>query len=134
MQEPYSNFLVFFIAKTFLRMTLDIFKTVDIIEIMENFTEERRPPIEIRDELDLSYKIENQSIIIFEIRPKFKSVTEKIECLIAKTTFVKTNNSWKVFWQRADLKWHLYKPQPVVKTLKDFTQLVNDDIYHCFWG
>ena len=52
-------------------MTLDIFKTVDIIEIMENFTEERRPPTEIRDELDLSYKIENQSIIIFEIRPKF---------------------------------------------------------------
>lgn len=115
-------------------MTLDIFKTVDIIEIMENFTEERRPPLEIRDELDLSYKIENQSIIIFEIRSKFKSVTEKIECPVAKTTFVKTNNSWKVFWQRADLKWHLYKPQPVVKTLKDFTQLVNEDTYHCFWG
>ena len=63
-------------------MSLDILKTLDIIEIMENFIEARRPPVEIRDKVDLSYKIENQSIIIFEIRPRFKSATEKIESVI----------------------------------------------------
>lgn len=115
-------------------MAIDIFKTLEVIEVMENFVERRRPPEAIRNQLDLSYKIENQSIIVFEIRPRWDNPTEKMESPIAKTTYVKSGNCWKVFWMRADLKWHAYQPQPTVASLKHFTQLLEEDKHHCFWG
>src|SRR5687767_1120164 len=115
-------------------MSINIFGTMDIMEVMENFLEMKRPPENIRHQLDLGYKIENQSIIIYEIRPAFHNPSEKIECPVAKTTFVKSKNHWKVFWMRGDLKWHQYGPKPVVKTLKAFIKLLDEDEYSCFWG
>jgi len=93
-----------------------------------------RPPEEIRNTFDISYKIENQSIIIFEIRPHWKNKNEFTESPIAKTTFVKAKNHWKIFWLREDLKWHGYEPNPFVNTIKEFVEIVDDDRYGCFWG
>jgi len=47
-------------------MALDITKSVEIIEIMENYISRVRPQQEIRHQLDLAYEIENQSIILNE--------------------------------------------------------------------
>ena len=87
----------------------------------------------MRDKLDISFTLQNQSLEIFEIRPNFKS-GEKIRIPIAKATFVKTENKWKIFWQRADLKWHIYEPKNMVKNISDFLKIVDKDEYHCFWG
>nr|WP_236587637.1 DUF3024 domain-containing protein [Marivirga aurantiaca] len=100
---------------------------------MENFLEKRRPPEEIRDKLDISYKIIDQSIFIFEIRPRWNKPEEQMHIEIAKATYVKNKDIWKVYWKRADLKWHPYDP-PTVKTLHEFTETVNNDEYGCFWG
>ena len=115
-------------------MAIDVFQTLNIIETMENFIAHRRPPIEIRDRLDLSYKIIDQSVIIHEIRPRFDNPEIKMEPAIAKTTFIKSNNTWKVFSIHADLKWHIYPPKPIVKSLKEFLKLVEEDSHGCFWG
>ena len=115
-------------------MSLDALKTMDIIELMENYIDKIRPEEEMRDQLDISYKIEGQSIFITEIRPYFMDPKQKIETPIAKTTFVKAKNCWKVFWMRGNLKWYPYGPMPIVKTLKEFTELVEEDEYGCFWG
>lgn len=85
-------------------MALNLNKTVDIIELMENHIEQIRPPIQIRNKLDISYKIENQSIILLEIRPSFRNPIELMESPYAKTTFVKSENNWKVYWMRGNLK------------------------------
>lgn len=53
---------------------------------------------------------------------------------MAKTTFVKTENCWKIFWMRADLKWHGYEPDVKVKTLSKFLEVVIEDKYACFFG
>jgi hypothetical protein len=115
-------------------MAIDIFQTLDVIEAMENFIARKRPPENIRHQVDLSYKIEDQSIIVFEIRPRWNKPEEKVEGYIGKTTCVKAKNHWKVFWLRADLKWHSYQPQPTVNSLKDFIKLIEEDKHHCFWG
>jgi hypothetical protein len=57
-------------------MALDLDKTTEIIAIMENWMERIRPPLAIRSEVDISYKIEDQRIIIFEIRPSFRNPAE----------------------------------------------------------
>ena len=113
---------------------IDILQTENIIEACENLLQKRRPPEKMRHQLDLSYKIDGKSVLIFEIRSRWDNKNEFIESPIAKTTWVKSHNQWKVFWMRSDLKWHAYKPKPLVKTISEFVILVDQDNYGCFWG
>ncbi|HRH66950.1 MAG TPA: DUF3024 domain-containing protein [Bacteroidia bacterium] len=115
-------------------MVIDTLKTLEVIEAMENFISRKRPLEEIRNKVDLSYRIENQSIIIFEIRPAYNNPDKKLELDVAKTTFVKAKNHWKIFWMRADLKWHPYSPNEIVKSVNEFCELVEKDEHGCFWG
>ncbi len=115
-------------------MAIDVMQSIDIIEVMENAVENNRPPEDIRDELDLGYKIEDQSIILFDIRPRFDNPSIIMEYPFAKATFVKAKNEWKIFWLRASGKWDSYGPQPTVKKLKEFTEIVFEDKHFCFKG
>jgi len=115
-------------------MTLDITKSVDIIETMENHIAKIRPRPEIRHQLDIGYEIKDQSVFLHEIRPKWDNPKIIQTHDYAKATFVKDKNIWKVFWLRADLKWHSYKPKPTVNKLADFLKLVDEDEYCCFKG
>jgi hypothetical protein len=115
-------------------MALDVLQAAATIEALENFLEKRRPPKHIRHKLDLAYRIENQSVVIYSIRPHWQKNSEIMEEPIAKTTWVHTQKIWKVFWMRADLKWHGYDPQPEVKTIHEFLQIVLADEHGCFWG
>lgn len=115
-------------------MAIDVLQTLEVIEAMENFVARIRPAENIRHKVDINYKIDGQSILLFEIRPRWDNTGELMECPIAKTSFVKAKQHWKVFWMRADLKWHSYAPVPIVKTVKEFILLVEEDKHHCFWG
>lgn len=98
------------------------------------YIDARRPPPDIRPELDLAYRCEGQSIEIFEIRPAFQNPDETIEISIANATYVKSRKIWKIFWKRADLIWHRYDPQPTVPTVEDFIKIIDRDQYGCFFG
>lgn len=115
-------------------MTIDIIKTAEVIEALENYINEIRPPENVRSKLDIAYKIDNQSVIIYEIRPLYNNPEIKIEENIAKATWVKAKGYWKIFWERADLKWHSYAPHPIAKTIREFVEVVAEDKYGCFWG
>lgn len=98
------------------------------------FMEKRRPPAHIRDRLDFGYRIEGQSVTLFEIRPSFRDKTVRRESPFAKATYVRTRKIWRVFWMRRDLKWHGYEPQPEVRTLEAFLEEVDRDEWACFFG
>lgn len=115
-------------------MNLDINTTLIVIEAMENFLDRLRPEPEIRKKLDFGYRIDNQSVYFMEIRPFFMDESRIIESDIAKATYVKSKNQWKVFWLRGNLKWHPYAPKPFVNTFQEFIDLVDEDEYHCFFG
>jgi hypothetical protein len=99
------------------------------IEEIENYLSYIRPSEEIRDQLDIGYRIEKQSVIILKLdldRSKRKLKTK------AAVTFVKKERSLKVYWQRR-FKMAFYKPQPILINLLDFIQLIEKDEYGCFW-
>ena len=98
------------------------------------FVEKRRPPPHIRPQLDLGFRVQGQSVEIFEIRPGWRVREEKMEHPVARTTFIKTQKIWKIYWQRADLKWHTYSPAPEVDSLEEFLSLVEKDEHACFFG
>ncbi len=115
-------------------MALSEFEQKRCEKIVGAFIESRRPAAHIRPKLDLGFRVDRQSVEIFEIRPRFDSPEEKLEHSVAKATFVKSSGTWRVFWQRSDLKWHRYEPAPEVATLEEFVKLVSEDDHACFWG
>src|SRR5215471_12474863 len=94
---------------------------------MDAYMQKRRPPVHVRPQLDIGFRIAGSSVEIFEIRPAWKRPTEILEEPVAKATFVKSRDVWRVFWQRADLKWHSYAPVPTVGSIEKFLELVDAD-------
>lgn len=101
---------------------------------LEKFMETKRPPPHIRDKLDFGYRITGQSVEIFEVRPSFRNPDQKTEQAVAKSTYVKSQKVWKVYWMRQDLEWHSYPPAPEVRYFEDFLDLVKEDAHACFFG
>jgi hypothetical protein len=98
------------------------------------FMDRRRPPPDIRPKLDLGYRIAGHSVELFEIRPDWQDPKKTMEHPIAKATFVRTRNLWRVFWMRRDLRWHGYEPNLEVRSLEAFLHVVDRDEYCCFFG
>jgi len=115
-------------------MALSEFEIKRIEKILGVYIEKHRPPAHIRNELDLSFRVEGQSVEIFEIRPLWQNPDEKVESKVAKATYIKSRNIWKVYWMRADLKWHRYPPNPEVKSIGEFVEVVERDGCGCFFG
>ncbi len=102
--------------------------------VLDAFLERRRPPEELRDRVDVAYRIEGQSVVIFEKRALWTDPGKTIEAPVAKATYVGTEDRWRVYWQPSDRKWHGYDPQPEVDSLAEFLDVVEADAHACFWG
>ena len=102
--------------------------------IEAEYMAKRRPPAHIRAELDMGYRIEGQSVFLFEIRPNYLDKTEIMQLEFAKITFVKKQKIWKLYWMRQDLKWHRYDPLSETPSLENALAEVISDPYACFFG
>ena len=77
------------------------------------------------------------SIVFIALGPNFMDENNPSKMMTsgyAKATYVKANKNWKVYWKRADQKWHQYEPKPTVSSLSHFLKLVDEDKYACFKG
>ena len=116
-------------------MAIDAHQSVELIEQLENFVERIRPNTDdMRKQIDFGYSIENQSVLLQEIRPDWKNKDVIRRYPFAKATFVKKQQVWKIYWLRGNLKWYSYDPRPTVNSLKEFLKIVEADEYHCFFG
>ncbi len=52
----------------------------------------------------------------------------------AKLSYIKTTDTWKIYWMRADLKWHSYQTVPEVDSLEEGLEVIKEDQYGTFWG
>jgi len=102
--------------------------------IMRKFFHRNRPPEDARHQVDLSYEIKNQSVEIFLLRVFWRDQSQTVREPIAKATYVKKSGKWKIYWQRADMKWHLYEPCPEASDLETFLRVVEEDPHGWFWG
>lgn len=101
---------------------------------IEEFIQDMRPEESIRHEIDIGFKFENNILEIFEIRPFWNDKNKIAYNSVARSKLIKSRSVWKIYWMRADLKWHLYQPLPEVKTIQEFLDEVREDPYGCFFG
>ena len=101
-------------------MSLDISKSIEVIETLENYFAKKRPRPPNKLQLDFSYEIKDQSVILFEIRRTLSDPDNFYKIPFGKATFISEDNHWKVYYARADKQWHSFTPRPFVKEFKDF--------------
>lgn len=116
-------------------MAFSDFEAARVSKLVGGFVEQRRPPVHLRPQVDLAFRISGQSVEIFELRPPWDDPSgKKVEHPIAKATYLRTTDDWRVSWMRSDMKWHSYEPMPFVETIEGFLDLVEKDEYCCFFG
>lgn len=94
----------------------------------------KRSPAHLKDKLRFDYEIEKQSVIVYEIRPVWNNPNEFTKSPMAKLSYLKSQNIWKLYWQRANMKWVRYEPKESSKALSNLVQEIDKDAYGCFFG
>jgi hypothetical protein len=115
-------------------MAFSEFEKKKIERAASGFLQARRPPVAIRPKLDIDVRVTGQSVQIVEVRAHFGEPSTIIESLVAKATYVKKSQRWKIYWMRSDLKWHSYAPEPESRSIEGFFAIVNADENGCFFG
>ncbi|MFA7523288.1 MAG: DUF3024 domain-containing protein [Halothiobacillaceae bacterium] len=101
-------------------------------KIVSDFVESRRPPVELRAQLDLAFRLEGQVVDLFEKRRSLHG--HDVETPVARLRYVKSRKVWKLYWMRADLKWHRYQPLPESDRLEVLLREIDEDSIACFFG
>ncbi len=63
-------------------------------------------PVQLKDKFRLTYAVKGQEVVIAERRPRWDSQTEWTDTSVAKLKFIRSADKWRLYWMRADLKWH----------------------------
>jgi hypothetical protein len=98
------------------------------------FIEKRRPKPEIRDRLDLRADIEGSALVISEVRPAYNNPKVIRHHPVAKAKWIGTLKAWRLYWMRADMKWHAYDAGRPLTGIAEILDEVGRDPYGCFFG
>jgi hypothetical protein len=88
----------------------------------------------LKDKVRLEYSVIGHDVVIFERRPRWDNKSEWKETPIAKLKFVRSADKWRLYWMRADPKWHEYPGLSSSHRLDDLVQEIDADPLACFFG
>ena len=111
---------------------LEIAEHLRVIE--ECFWSRRRPPLHLRDRVREGQRLTDQAVELFVVRPAYEQPGVEVEESIAKVQYVRSQDVWRLFWKRADGKWHGYQPRLELKSLEEALRVIDEDACHCFFG
>lgn len=94
----------------------------------------KRSPAHLQGKLRLEYSVKGQEVVIFERRPKWDDPSRWTESPVAKIKFVRSAEKWRLYWMRADLKWHEYPGHSSSDRLEELVQEIDADPLACFFG
>jgi hypothetical protein len=106
----------------------------EISRMMDRYLEENRPPEDIRRQLDTGWRLQGQSVYLFEIRPQWDNKNIDHHYDFAKSTWVEAQKHWKIFRMRSNGKWYRYDALESAGNLQRFLIEVEKDPYHFFRG
>ncbi len=102
-------------------------------KVLGGFCQRRNRP-ELRDQLSLEYRISGHDVVVFERRPRWDGRPGHTESPVAKLKYVRRHGEWRLFWMRADLKWHAYPPLARSTGLARLVAEIDKDPNACFFG
>lgn len=94
----------------------------------------RRSPDHARHQVRTEYCIMGHDVLIVEMRTVWDDPTRWMEQPVAKIRFNRSAGSWRLFWQRASLRWEAYEPLLANRDLAMLVAEVDRDPHGCFFG
>ncbi len=94
----------------------------------------KRSPAHLRDKVQLEYRVKGHEVVIFERRLKWDDPSRWTESPVAKLKFIRSAHKWRLYWMRADLKWHEYPGHSSSDRLDELVQEIDNDPLACFFG
>lgn len=82
----------------------------------------------------IDVRIEKESLIVYQMVAGFPAGSSDVYIPIAKATYRKSTDDWKLFWQKRDLKWHGYEIDMIHKNIESIFKVIDEDSCCCFWG
>jgi len=115
-------------------MAFSEFEIARVLKATDSYTRKHGPPARIKDQLAWEWDIDGQSVVLNEVRPHWKEPSEVMRSACIKTTYIRSRNTWRIYWMRQDLKWHSYEPNSEVSSFDAFLKILEKDEYCCFFG
>lgn len=94
----------------------------------------RKSPPHLRDRVRIEFRVARHDVLVFETRPAFRDPSHWVEHGVAKLRFVRAAGEWRLFWQRASLKWQSYEPLASSRDIKELLVEIDRDPHGCFFG
>lgn len=95
---------------------------------------DRKIPREIRDELQLTYKLRGNTATLIERRPHFRDRTIWTEVKVAQLRFDPDAKRWSLYCSDRNGRWHFYDDAPPSANLDDLIAELDRDPTCIFWG
>lgn len=93
-----------------------------------------RVPEDIRDKVQIRFRRDRQSLILFEWRPRMFEPSEWAESPVAKLTYVQTTGKWRLYWRNRNQKWKTYPRIPESDNIEVLLREIDQDPWNLFWG
>jgi hypothetical protein len=94
----------------------------------------RRSPAHARHQVRTEYRVEGQDVLIVEVRVVWDDPTRWMDHGVAKLKFNRKAGEWRLFWQRASLRWESYEPLASSRDLAILVEEIDRDPHGCFFG
>jgi len=114
-------------------MALPQFVTAKVESILESYCD-RKVPIEHRDKLRVCFKIEENSVTLYEERPAFMKPGTLVESNISNFQYDAKTSLWTLYCRDQYSHWHKYDVFDPSLDFDDLLQEVEEDPTGIFWG
>ncbi len=84
--------------------------------------------------LRISYTIKRHDVIVFQQVASWANPKQRLPVNVAKFTYIRTQEVWKLYWMQSDLKWHVYELLPTSHRIGRLVEEVSNDPYGAFFG
>lgn len=89
-------------------------------------------PGHVADQIKIIAEKIGNSYVLYESRPVWDDNSKPwIKSEVAKMTFIKRRDMWKLYWRRASGRWDLYDEYRLFGVLLNS---IEKDTHGCFWG
>ena len=114
-------------------MPISSFEQRRVSKILALYCDKRVPP-HVRDQLELRFRFEGNSVVLYERRPSLARSGEWVEPEVAKFRFFVGRQEWVLYWQNRYLEWKRYDLIGPSRRFEDLLAEVNADPTAIFWG
>ena len=95
---------------------------------------DRKIPIDVRDQVKLTYKIAGYKVNLVEMRPYHRDPSVWTETPIAQFRLDRDTNEWSLYWMDRNSRWRMYDLIKPSADFDDMLKALDHDETGIFWG